>query len=148
MTTLSVIQAVESWAVTAAPGLSSYDFPPEELTTALPMVLAEVQQEVVSDQADKIAPGTPQYQQTYLRVWEIDLILLTSPDPAWTASHSLYDIVDALDLALRKGVVLDDNVVMAQFHTTSFDPPEVEYADGTIARQATFSVTVAQPIGA
>ena len=148
MTTLSVIQAVESWAATVVPELSSYDSPPEELITSLPMVLAEVQHESVSDQANKTTPGVPQYQQTYLRVWEIDLILLTSPDPAWTASHALYDIVDALDLALRKGVVLDDNIVMAQFHTTSFDPPEVEYADGTVARQATFSVTVAQPIGA
>lgn len=149
MTTTDIIQAVEVWAVGVVPSLSSFDHPPEELTSALPIVMAELQKKSTSDApSSSTLPGMQQYQHTYLRVWEIDLIILSDPNPAWTASHALYGFVDALDEALLRGVVLGDNVVLSQFHEASFDPPEIEYSDGTIARQVTFRITVGQPVGA
>lgn len=146
METLDVIQAVESWAVATVPALSSYDHPPEELDQALPMVLAEVQTDSQQD-AEAQLPGMAQYQQTLIRAWAIDLIILASPDPAWTASHALYGYVDALGLAILQGVVIGDNVVMSQFYVANYDPPEVEYADGTVARQVTVRITVGETIG-
>lgn len=146
MNTIDMVQAVEAWAVSAVPALSSYDYPPEELTTALPMVLAEVKTDDQQD-ANIQLPGVAQYQQTFLRAWALDLIILASPDPAWTASHALYSYVDALGLVIREGVVLADNVVMSQFYAASYDPPEVEYNDGTIARQVTIRITVGETIG-
>lgn len=146
MNTLDVIQAVEAWAVGVVPALSSYDHPPEELASALPMVLAEVQLDNQQD-ANTQLPGMAQYQQTFLRAWSIDLIVLSSPDPAWTASHALYGYVDALGGAIREGVVLEGIVVMSQFYEANYDPPEVEYNDGTVARQVTIRITVGETIG-
>jgi hypothetical protein len=146
MNTLEVVQIVEAWAVETVPGLSSYDHPPEQLDEALPMVLAEVITNAQAD-ANQQLPGTAQYQQTFIRTWALDLILLIDPDPAWTASHTLYGYVDALGQAVTDGVRLGDNVVMSQFYTASYDPPEVEYGDGTIARQVTLRLTVGETIG-
>ncbi len=147
MDTLEMIQAVEAWAVATVPALSSYAHAPEQLSEALPMVLAEVQTDAVSDTEGQL-PGMAKYQQTFIRAWSVDLIILSPPDPAWTASQALYGYVDALGAALLAEVVLDDNVVMAQFYVASYDPPEVEYADGTVARQVTVRVTVGETIGA
>lgn len=146
MDTLEVIQAVEAWAVETVPALSSFDHPPEQLSEALPMVLAEVQTNAQAD-SDQQLPGRFEYQQTLIRTWSIDLIILIDPDPAWTASHTLYGYVDALGQAVTEGVVLADNVVMSQFYVANYDPPEVEYGDGTIARQVTVRVTVGEMIG-
>lgn len=146
MTTLEMIQAVEAWAVGVVPALSSYDHAPEELTTALPMVLAEVQLDNQQDASTEL-PGMAQYQQTFLRAWTVDLVVLATPDPAWTASHALYGYVDALGGAIREGVVLDGMVVMSQFYEANYDPPEVEYGDGTVARQVTIKITVGETIG-
>lgn len=146
MNTLEVIQIVEAWAVETVPDLSSYDHPPEELDQALPMVLAEVITNAQAD-ANQQLPGMAQYQHTFIRTWAIDLIVLISPDPAWTASHTLYGYVDALHDAVTEGVRLGDNVVMSQFYTASYDPPEVQLNDGTVARQVTFRVTVGETIG-
>ncbi len=146
MDTLDVVQMVEAWAVETVPELSSYDHPPEELSEALPMVLAEVITNAQAD-ANQQLPGMAQYQQTMIRTWDLDLIILMNPDPAWTASHTLYGYVDALGGAVTDVVRLADNVVMSQFYVASYDPPEVEYGDGTIARQVTFRITVGEMIG-
>lgn len=146
MSTLDVVQAIEAWAVATVPALSSYDHPPEELTKALPMVLAEVQVNAQQD-ADAQLPGVAQFQQTLIRSWSINLVVLSSPDPAWTASHALYGYVDALGSAILRGVVLGDMVVLSQFYVANYDPPEVEYADGTVARQVTVRVTAGETLG-
>lgn len=147
MNTLAMVQAVEAWAIATIPALTSYDYPPEELSTALPLVMCEVQADSTQDGDPKV-PGMGEYQQTFLRAWEVDLIILASPDPAWTASHALYGYVDDLADALRRGVRLADSVVLSQYYEASYNPPEVEFADGTQARQVTVTVTVGEVIGA
>lgn len=146
--TLSVIQAVEAWAVATIPALNSYEEAPQELAQALPIVMAELSVDQV--QLNTLTSLTEQagYQQTFLRTWTIDLTILSDPFPEWTASRPLYGYVDALAKALRPGIKIMDNVVMSQFYTANFDPPEIEYADGTRARQVTITVTVGQMIGA
>lgn len=146
MTTEDMIAAVEAWAVGVIPDLSSFDYVPEELFTALPIVLAEVQIDAVQD-AEAQLPGRAQYQQTFIRSWAVDVVLLHNPDPPRDATLALYGYVDALGGALREEVVLAPNVVMSQFYAANYDPPEVQLNDGTTARQVTMRVTVGEMIG-
>ena len=147
MNSLAMVQAVEAWAVATIPALSSFEFPPEELSSALPIVIAEITDDGLTQSSDAL-PGMAQFQQTDLRLWSLDVTLMVSPDPAWTASHTLYGYVDALGTSLRGGRSLGDKVVMSQYYDASYTPPEVEYPDGTIARQVTISVIVGETIGA
>ena len=147
MNTLDVIRKLETWATDTVPELSSYDFPPEEITSALPLVMAEVQIGAAVD-IDAAFPGFAQYQQTFLRTWVVDLTIFASPDPAWTASYALYEYVDALHAVITKGARLQEGVVMSQFYRANYNPPEAEYSDGTKMRQVTVTVTVAEMIGA
>lgn len=149
MTTKDVAKAVEEWASENAGGglTSSFDYPPEELSKALPIAIAEVQ----SKARTAATPDFPTrgYQQTSLRVWVVELTLLVTPDPAWTASHLLYDMVDALEGALYKDTTLGGRVQYTQKEVdASFTPPEVEFSDGTVARQASFTVTVGEQVEA
>lgn len=148
MATLAVIQAVESWAVATVPTLNSYEEAPQELAKALPIVMAELSTTAVALNTLSSLTEQTGYQQTYLRTWSIDLTILSDPFPEWTSSRPLYGYVDALGEALKPGVLLGEHTVMSQFYTANFDPPEIEYADGTRARQVTITVTVGQMIGA
>lgn len=146
MTTEDMIGAVEAWAVEVIPALSSFDHVPEELFASLPIVLAEVQIDSQQD-AESQLPGRAQYQQTFIRSWALDLVLLVAPDPPMEATHTLYGYVDALGQALREEVVLAPNVVASQFYAANYDPPEVQLNDGTTARQVTMRVTIGEMIG-
>lgn len=143
MITTAVAKACEEWAAESAGLNSSFDFPPEALDKALPLVIAEVQRKRREQSPEEFAAR--QYQQTTVRVWNVELTLLVSPDPAWTASHTLYDMVDTLEDALFKDVTLGGRVSYAEkVVDASFDPPEIEFSDGTVARQATFQMTVGE----
>lgn len=146
MNTEPMIEAVEAWVVATIPGISSYTHPPESLLAALPMVLAEVVVDQTQD-AEQQLPGMAQYQQTIIRSWAVDMILLVNPDPPAEATNILYGYVDAIGQALRQEVVLDDNVLLAQYYLANYDPPEVRANDGTVARQVTIRVTVGEMIG-
>lgn len=146
--TLTVAQGVEAWAASVVPALNTYDSPPEELDSALPLAIAEVVNDNVSSGDSKL-PGMGAYQQTSLRFWEIDLVLLVTPEPRWTASHVLYGYVDELGKSLRKDPRLGGRVQAASpYYNASYDPPEVEYQDGTIARQVTIRLVVGTTLDA
>lgn len=147
MRTSDLAKALEEWAAEVLE-INHYDTPPEELDQYLPLVICEVKRK-------RRKPGnepTTQFQQhgfqqTSTRVWEADLILLITPDPAWTASHTLYDYVDTLEDSLYKDPTLGSRVGFAEKEVdASFDPPEVEYQDGTVARQATFTLAVGEQV--
>lgn len=143
MFTIEVAKACEEWAAENAELTSSFDYPPESLSKALPLVIAEVQRKVRSGRPPNFSNRV--YQHTSLRVWTVELTLLVSPDPAWTASQSLYTQVDALEDALFRDATLGGRVSFAETEVdASFDPPEVEFTDGTVARQATFVMTVGE----
>lgn len=144
MTTIEIAAALEAWAAETT-GANAYDHPPEQLDKALPLVACEIQRAGrVGD--DRQLPERA-YQQHDLRVWRADLILLVAPDPAWTASQALYQMVDDLAAALAADRTLGGRVEVASpMWEASFDPPEVEYPDGTVARQATFSIVVGESV--
>lgn len=143
MFTTDIAKACEEWAAEAAGLNSSFDYPPESLNKALPLVIAEVQRKVRNSRP----PNFPNrvFQHTTLRIWTVELTLLVSPDPAWTASQSLYTQIDSLEDALFQDATLGGRVAFAETEVdASFDPPEVEFTDGTVARQATFLMTVGE----
>lgn len=147
MSSLDIVTAIEEWVDDAIPDVAQFDFPPEELTENLPVVIAEISTDEQLN-AEANLPGVGQYQQTLVRAWTVDIIILTNPDPPQDATHELYGYLDTLSGLLRKWVRLGPNVVLSQFYSASYDPPEVEFADGTKARQVTVRVTVGETIGA
>lgn len=141
-TTPEIISAVEAWAAETVAELNTYDYPPEDLGAAMPLAIAEVTGDALKV-ADENLLSKGQYQQTFLRVHSVDLVLLVNPNPAWTASAALYEMVDILTKALRRDSSLGNRVHGASpLYDASYEPPEVEYADGTVARQVTINLSI------
>jgi hypothetical protein len=116
----------------------------------MPIVLSEVKrkqhQELTTTES-----GFQQYQfqQTSVNVWTVDLLILVDPTDPWNASQVLYNYTDTLGDALHKDLTLGGRVGFCSGdYEVSFDPPEFEYADGTIARAATLSIVVGEQKGA
>lgn len=148
MNSILVVKGVESWVVGVIPALiSSFSVPPEELDKTLPLVIAAIRSDSLNEE-DASLPGTAQFEQTLLRLWTIDVVIMVKPDPVTAQTEALYGYVDALGGSLRGGVSLSDKVVLSHLYDASYDPPEVEYDDGTIARQVTISVVVGETVGA
>lgn len=146
MRTVEVARAVEEWAASVTGVTSSFDHPPEQLDRSLPIVIAEVQSKRRERNPENFLERA--YQQVSVRTWGVDLLLLVSPDPAWTASQSLYDYVDALEASLYADNTLGSRVGFAdRLVDASFDPPEIEFTDGTVARLATFTMSVGEQVG-
>jgi hypothetical protein len=146
MNTVDLMRACELWAAEVVPALNTFDYEPRSISEALPVVVADIQTDRVADTEASI-PGLPDYQQTYLRARSVDLLILVVPVPAWTAAQVLYGYVDALGAALRKDQRLGNRVeAVSPFYEATYDPPEVEYEDGTIARQVTFRIVAGETI--
>lgn len=149
MTTEEVARAAEAWAASVIPGLNSYEHAPRSLIQALPLVLAEVQRKL-HQHLDVSEGGFQQhkFQQTSVNSWEVILLFLVDPADSWTASQILYSMTDTLGNELGKDPTLGERVSFAsKDYEVSFDPPEFEYADGTIARAATMTIIVGDQRG-
>lgn len=150
MTTEEVAKATEAWAADVIPDLNSYEHAPRSILQAMPIVIAEVQRKEHQD-LNVSESGFQQYsfQQTAINVWNVDLLFLVDPSDAWTASQVLYNMTDTLGEAIAADQTLGQRVSFASSdYEVSFDPPEFEYADGTIARVATMSIVVGEQKGA
>lgn len=152
MDTKDVALACEQWAAATA-AFNSYEHAPRELLEALPLVVSEVKGDRVVEAAAAQGMGQLAYQQTYMRVWSVELLLLVqpgnTPEETWTATQTLSVAVDKLGAALRgPDKTLGGRVdVASPLYEASYDPPEVEYADGTVARAATFRMNVGELTG-
>lgn len=150
MTTEEVAKAAEAWAAATIPDLNSYEHAPRSILQAMPLVIAEVQRKQ-HQEIDVSRSDFQQYsfQQTAVNAWEVDLLFLVDPSDAWTASQVLYNMTDTLGDAIAADQTLGQRVSFASGdYEVSFDPPEFEYADGTIARVATMSIVVGEQKGA
>lgn len=150
MTTEEIAAAVEAWAVSVIPSLNTYDFAPRSLAKALPIALAEVQRKQ-HQEVNLTESNFQQYkfQQTSINIWTVNLLVLIDPSDAWNASKTLYEMTDSLGDAILKDPTLGQRVSFtSEDYEVSFDPPEFEYADGTIARVATMSIVVGDQKGA
>lgn len=149
MTTEEVAKAAEAWAVSKINNLNSYEHAPHSLTQAMPLVIAEVQRKRHQNlEVSESNFQQYQFQQTSVSIWDVDLLFLVDPADAWTASQTLYDMTDRLGDELSVDQTLGERVSFAsEDYEVSFDPPEFEYADGTIARVATMTITVGHQKG-
>lgn len=146
MRTKDLATLLEAWASETVPALNTEPMQPEAISQALPLVICEI---TAKRRRKAGETGTKlQFQQTAVRVWSASLLIMVSPDPAWTASQALYDMVDDLEIAVARDGTLGGRVSYAESDIdASFTPPEVEHQDGTVARAATFRLTVAEQVG-
>jgi hypothetical protein len=135
--------AVEAWATSVVPELNSYPTTPVSIREAMPLVVADIK----TDRISSSDLGKYQYQQVAIRLWAVDLLIMVLPVDPWTDSRRLYDMVDALTAALRRDSTMGNRVPIASpQYDANYDPPEVEHADGTVARAATLRVTVGEQL--
>lgn len=150
MRTGDIADAVEAWASEVVPEINALDHAPNDLLEELPIAICEV----VRKQRKETQTGgggefqQMQYQQTAVRSWTVRLMVLVKPDPDWDASKELYNMTDDLEEALSRDHTLGGRVEAATpEHEASFEPAEVEWTDGTIARAATMRFTIGEMIG-
>lgn len=143
MRTKDLATALEEWAAEVT-GMSHYEHMPTSIQQALPLVIAEIQDDVQNETHIDL-PELSGYQQALVRGRRAELLLMVHPEPSWTVSQILYDAVDDLGLSLRRDPRLGGRVYTASpFYTAGYTPPEVRHADGTIARVASFRMTVGE----
>lgn len=147
MRTEELANAVEAWAVATIPALSSFPIAPGEISKAFPVVICEAKNKHRSTRGGDFA--RQQYQQTAIRSWQVELLILVDPEPDEEATKILYGYVDDLEEALTRDYTLGGRVEAASSDQVeaSFEPAEVEYSDGTIARAATMRFDVGEMIG-
>lgn len=143
MDTNELALAVEAWAAEASDDLNSYEHAPNELAKAMPLVLAEIK-------TDTVAEG--KYEQAYMRVRGYELLFMVqpgeTPDETWAASQLLSGYIDTLGERLRLDPTLGGRVEVASpLYSASYDPAEMEYADGTVARVVTMRIDVGETTG-
>lgn len=143
METRDIALGVEAWAADLL-AINSYPEPPSSLGQALPLVMAEV----TGDRVVQADARFQNYQQTLMRVWSVDMVILIAPQPEWDASQALYGYVDKISKDLRTNKTLGGRVpAVTPTYEASYDPPEVEYTDGTVARQVTVRLNVGEQEG-
>ena len=134
---------LEEWVAEVA-GFNAEPNKPARLSDALPLVLCSIISDARVASSTQV-PGLGQYEQALVRVRTADLLLMVSPEPDWTADQALYDAVDILAAAIPNDQSLGGRVhVASKYYETSYDPPEAEYQDGTVARIATFRMYVGE----
>lgn len=150
MTTEQIALAVEAWAVSVIPELNSYEHAPRSILQAMPLVIAEVQRKAHEElSVSEAVFQQHKFQQTSVNTWNVDLLVMVDPADPWNASKILYNMTDTLGDSIAHDPSLGQRVSFASGdYEVSFDPPEFEYADGTIARVATLSITVGEQKGA
>ena len=142
LTTIELATKLEEWA-SATLGINTVEHAPTRLQDVLPLVICEVKGDRRADSDDQL-PGVATYQQTYVRARRAELLLMVSPEDSWAATQALYDYVDALGKALLEPTLGGRVPTASPYYEASYDPPEVQYADGTTARAATFTVTIGE----
>jgi hypothetical protein len=143
VSTTALAQALETWAA-GVTTFNSYPEQPTSISKALPLVICEIQDDTRTNKSVQI-PGLGQYQQALVRARAAELLLCIDPEPSWTASQALYAAVDALAASITDDQTLGGVVMAAsKFYDASYTPPEREFADGTVARAATFRMYIGE----
>lgn len=143
LTTEQLATAMEAWAAEVL-GINTVEHAPTNLLEVLPLVICEIKRDTRAN-SDADLPTVPGYQQTYVRARRAELLLMYNPENSWTATQALYSYVDDLGQAVLDDITLGGRVHRASpFYEASYDPPEVQYADGTTARAAVFAITIGE----
>jgi hypothetical protein len=152
MTATEVAKAVIEWATEICPDLNSfYDLDADQIQHALPVAMAAVTDEADSGSRPDLGIEITDLgiEQAVLHTASLSLEFLVDDDGE--ASQKLESFVGALLSAKRSearqtgSITLGGRVQAASpFMGASYEPPFAVFDDGTKARRAAFSLTVAE----
>lgn len=147
-------KALTAWAAEVCPDLNNaYDHDVNRIQHALPVALAAIgdEEDTSSEPRLGIEVSDVGLEQATLHVMRFTLELLVSDVPAdAAAAEQLEGFVAALAGAIRAErdtgeITLGGRVEAASpFWQASYEPPFVEFDDGTKARRASFSLALAE----
>lgn len=140
--------ALEAWAKATCPDLvGSYHHNPSRKTAPLPDVAASCGSEQVRRNAPElgIAVVDQGLEQADVHVLNMEMLLMAPPEPAAAATAQLQTFVAQLSAALLADDTLGGRVVGAsRYFQASYDPPYIEFDDGTKGRCCFFNFAVAE----
>ena len=145
--TKTLATRIEEWAAEVT-SFNSEAHQPTILSEALPLVICEIKGDNRANRSVQL-PKISGYEQAFVRTRTAELLLMSHPEPSWTASQALYDAVDLLadDLIRRPQLGVPARVHIASpLYDASYDPPEIQHQDGTVARVARFRMYVGELI--
>lgn len=140
--------ALVEWVEATCPALEgTYDHDPSRKSQPLPDVAAYVATEDVrpADPTLGIEFATFGIEQADLHAMRATLLLMVDPEPAADAAAALQGFVRDLRLSLRDDQTLGGRVPAAsRYLQASYEPPFVEFDDGTTGRAAYVSLVIAE----
>jgi hypothetical protein len=143
-----VAAALVQWAKDTCPELKgAYDFDPPAKTQPLPDVAASVASEEVRRNAPELGLAVTDLglEQADVHVVHATMLLMVPPDPPEVAAELLQSMFNALRLSVAADDTLGGRVPAASTYlSVSYDPPYVEFDDGTKGRAAFVSIAVAE----
>lgn len=146
MTSQQVADALVAWARATCPEIATgYAYPPAAKPGALPDVAAEDRRVLIRSDDDRFPRRS--YEQTRLRVFEMELSFMVEADPPDTATNTLRSFSDRLFAAVLKDNTLGGRVPSAAEEVTAtFDPIFVEFEDGVRGRVMTIEMAVGEEV--
>lgn len=142
-------EALVAWAAAKLPALlGTYDHEPDERTARFPDAMVAFQGiRYLATQPTGAGMQIEQVQQRKTRLYDCHLILTVDPSDADAASDQLLVFADTLGNDAAKDRTLGNRVAwIAEEFEFSFQPPFVEYDDGTKGRAMTMKLTVADSV--
>lgn len=150
MDSTQLADALIDWALKTCPTLEgSYDHDPDSKTQPLPDVAAFVGTEgdAESDATLGLDIALQGLEQATVHWMRATLMLMVDPEDAGGATEQLQGFVRDLATSLRADRTLGGRVPAASpIWQASYEPPFVEFDDGTKGRAATFSLAIAELI--
>jgi hypothetical protein len=145
-----VADALVEWAIDTLPDLKgTYDHDPDSKTQPLPDLAVSVASEETraSDPTLGLPLADLGIEQATLHSLRASLLLMVDPEDAGVATEQLQDFVRDLREAVKADQTLGGRVFLASpYIQASYEPPFVEFDDGTSGRAATFSIVITELI--
>lgn len=150
MDAIDAADALVEWALATCPDLKgSYDHDPSSKTQPLPDIAASVtaEEDTSSEPTLGLETADVGIQQADIHVMRATLLMMVDPEPAQDATEQLQGFVRDLAASLRTDQTLGGRVsAVSPRWQASYDPPFVQFDDGTEGRAAYFSLAIAELI--
>lgn len=144
MTADEVVEAVVAWAAEVCSITSTYTYLTGEKSQALPDVAGDLADRRLRLEDPANFPDL-RVEQVMLDIFEIDLSFLVDNEDEGAAASTLRGYSDSLGVEVRNDASMGDRVQVASpFLTFDFARPFVEYQDGTVGREMTMKVFIAE----
>lgn len=145
MSTSDIAEALESWALAVVPELNgSYDYSAAAKTQPLPDVMIEIIDVSTAVTSEELLFN---FEQVLVHVWKVRMLLMVPPEPGDTATDLLTGFIDALQASVINDQTVGGRLpLVSKEMRGSFNPPFVQFDDGTRGRVATLELTITEPI--